>query len=88
VDGVAARADLVDHTWGVEIKLTATGLEDGATYVTTVRDADGRDRPAGEFIGVADVEVRCNMNASVLRADATGFSVWDSDGTLVLNAEM
>jgi len=88
VDGVAARADLVDHTWGVEIKLVATGLEDGAAYTTTVRDAAGRDYPAGEFLGVADVEIRCNMNASVLRADATAFTVWDTDGEAVLRADL
>lgn len=85
--GVTATADLVDHTWGVEIKLTATGLEDGATYTTTVQD-DGREYPAGEFIGVAGVEIHCNMNSSVLREQATGFTVWDSDGQPVLHAEL
>jgi predicted anti-sigma-YlaC factor YlaD len=85
--GITASADLVDHTWGVEIKLTATGLEDGATYTTTVDD-DVREHPAGEFIGVDGVEIHCNMNASVLREDATGFTVWDSDGRPVLHAEL
>ncbi|MCY7372121.1 MAG: hypothetical protein LH461_00225, partial [Spirochaetaceae bacterium] len=89
-----ARNVVVDHSRRVKARpwlrdlAEPTDVEAVATYVTTVRDADGRDRPAGEFIGVADVEIRCHMNASVLRADATGFSVWDSDGMLVLNAEM
>lgn len=85
VEGVTATAALVDHTWGVEIKLTATGLEDGATYTTTVQEGR-RDYAAGEFVGVFGVEIRCNMSASVLRAQATGFTVWDSDGKPVLNA--
>lgn len=88
VAGVQARADLVDHTWGVEIKLKATGLEDGAAYTTTVAGADGREHPAGEFLGVADGEIRCNMNASVLLDDATGFTVWDSTGEPVLRADL
>ena len=87
IDGVTADADLVDHTWGVEIKLNVAGLDDGATYSTTVQ-AEGRDYPAGEFIGVAGVEIHCNMNASVLRDDAEGFTVWDSDGRPVLRADL
>ena len=87
VDGVTADADLVDHTWGVEIKLNVAGLEDGATYTTTVRAGD-REYPAGEFIGVAGVEIHCNMNSSVVRDDATGFTVWDSDGQPVLRADL
>lgn len=85
--GVAADADLVDHTWGLEIKLHVTGLEGGERYTTTVKAA-GREYPAGEFIGVAGVEIHCNMNSSVLRDDATGFTVWDSDGRPVLRAQL
>lgn len=85
--GVTADADLVDHTWGLEIQLNVTGLEDGARYTTTVQSA-GREYPAGEFIGVTGVEIHCNMNSSVLRDDATSFTVWDSDGRPVLHAQL
>lgn len=87
VEGVSATADLVDHTWGVEIKLTVTGLEDGETYTTTV-ERGRREYAAGAFIGVEDVEVLCNMTASVLREDATGFTVLDDEGRPVLRAEL
>lgn len=87
VEGVNADADLVDHTWGLEIKLNVTGLKGGESYTTTVQAA-GREYPAGEFIGVPGIEIHCNMNASVLRDDATGFTVWDSDGQPVLHAPL
>ena len=87
VDGVSADADLVDHTWGIEIKLNVTGLEDGESYTTTVQ-TEGREYPAGAFIGVTGVEIQCNMNASVLRDEATGFTVWDSEGQPVLSARL
>lgn len=87
IDGVAAAADLIDHTWGLEIQLNVTGLKDGESYTTTVQAA-GREYPAGEFIGVAGVEIHCNMNSSVLRGDATSFTVWDSDGHPVLRAQL
>jgi len=38
--------------------------------------------------GDGDELARCNMNASVLRDDATGFTVWDSQGNAVLTAEL
>ncbi|RYJ05637.1 MAG: zf-HC2 domain-containing protein [Actinomycetales bacterium] len=85
--GVSADAGLVDHTWGLEIKLDATGLEDGESYTTTVQSA-GREYPAGQFVGVDDVEIHCNMSTSVLRDEATGFTVWDSDGRPVLHAKL
>ena len=87
IDGVTADADLIDHTWGVEIKLNVTGLEGGEVYRTTVQAA-GREYPAGEFIGVNGVEIRCNMNSAVLRDDATSFTVWDSNGRAVLSADL
>lgn len=85
--GVSADADLVDHTWGMEIKLNVTGLEGGKRYTTTVRAA-GREYPAGEFIGVTGTEIHCNMNSSVLRNAATSFTVWDHEGQPVLSAQL
>lgn len=87
IDGVSADADLVAHTWGLEIKLNATGLEGGESYTTTV-EAGGREYPAGEFVGVTGVEIHCNMTSAVLRDDASSFTVWDNDGRPVLRARL
>ena len=89
VDGVQVRqAELVPHTWGVEVRFAATGLQEGEVYRASVRSRDGGVSPAGEFVGVADAEIRCAMQAAVLRAEAAGFDVFDSDGLLVLSADL
>ncbi|WP_308282707.1 anti-sigma factor [Pseudonocardia nigra] len=83
---VDAEAALVPHTWGVEVKLTATGFTRGATYAVTVTDDAGRTVSAGQFIGTGEDEMRCNLNSSVLRADAASVQVIGPDGQVVLDA--
>jgi anti-sigma factor RsiW len=83
---VQASANLVDHTWGVEVKLTASGLQPGERYDVTVLGRDGTAFDAGAFVGT-DGEVRCNLNAAVLRDRAAAFVVLDQDGAEVLRAE-
>ncbi|MGQ0841887.1 anti-sigma factor family protein [Actinokineospora sp.] len=84
---INASAQLVPHTWGVEIKLTATGFETGEPYRVVVTDAAGRKVPAGEFLGTGPKEMKCNLNSSVLRGQANGFEVTDSSGALVLASD-
>lgn len=84
VPGLAAEADIVAHTWGVEVKLEATGFVAGDSYAVSVLAADGTRHPAGEFVGTGDQEMTCNLNSSVLRDEATGFEVRDGDGKVVL----
>jgi anti-sigma factor ChrR (cupin superfamily) len=88
VPGVSADAGVVPHTWGVEIKLQATGFRAGESYVVTVRTEDGRERPAGAFVGTGERVLTCNLNSDVLRGDAAGFTVVDADGETVLSAEL
>lgn len=85
---VSARADLVAHTWGVEIKLTATGLAPGQPYTVQVRTTGGAVVDAGAFLGTGDRTLLCNLNASVLRPDAASFAVLDRRGTPVLSAQL
>lgn len=84
--GIRASAELVPHTWGVEIQLTATGFRSGERYTVEVVSADGRHPDAGAFIGVGDRSMRCNLNSAVLRADATGFRVLDDSGAVVASS--
>jgi anti-sigma-K factor RskA len=81
--GVTASAGVVPHTWGVEVRLTASGFEAGDRYRVVVLGDDGRTYPAGEFVGTGSRPMVCNLNSSVLRADATGFEVLDADGTVL-----
>jgi anti-sigma factor RsiW len=86
--GVVASADLVAHTWGVEIKLAAAGLDEGAAYRVQVRTDEGRMVDAGAFLGTGERTLNCNLNTSVLREDATAFAVLDPSGAQVLTAEL
>jgi anti-sigma factor RsiW len=83
---VTAQAALVPHTWGMEVKLTATGFTAGEAYTVTVTDETGRTVGAGEFLGTGGEEMRCNLNSSVLRADASLVQVRGADGEVVLDA--
>lgn len=81
---IQASARFIDHTWGTEINLAADGFERGAVYRVVVVDSAGRQVDAGRFVGTGDQRMRCNLNSSVLRADATGFDVIDDTGAVVL----
>jgi anti-sigma-K factor RskA len=86
--GVQASADLVPHTWGVEIKLTATGLPEGRPFTVQVRTSSGEVVEAGAFLGTGDRTLLCNLNAAVLRRDAVAFVVLDREGDQVLAADL
>ena len=83
---VEATADLVAHTWGTEIKLTASGLNAGEAYQVAVLNARGAEIGAGTFVGT-DAENRCNLNAALLREEAEGFVVRDQEGQQVLSSD-
>ncbi|MFD4636143.1 anti-sigma factor family protein [Lentzea sp. NPDC058436] len=82
--GVSAEAAIVPHTWGVEIKLDGSGFAPGQTYQVAVTGPDGGEVSAGSFIGTGTTVLHCNLNSSVLRADASGFVVRDAAGTIAL----
>ncbi|GLY46896.1 zf-HC2 domain-containing protein [Lentzea sp. NBRC 102530] len=84
--GVTAEASLVPHTWGVEIKLDGQGFAAGQTYQVAVTRADGGEVSAGSFIGTGTNVMHCNLNSSVLRANASGFVVRDAAGTITLSS--
>jgi len=84
--GLEATADLVNHTWGVEVKLHAAGFDRGGRYRVSVLGVDGRRFPAGEFVGTGDKDMDCNLNSSVLRDQASGFEVRDADGQVVVTS--
>ena len=83
--GVQAVAGLVDHTWGVELKLEATGLPAGQAYDVMVIDDAGKEYDAGAFLGVSGRKVVCSMNSSVLLADAARFEVVAPGGDVVIS---
>lgn len=84
--GMTAEADLVPHTWGVEIRLTGTGFTAGRTFRATLFDEAGTAYPAGEFVGVGEERMVCNLNSSLLRQDAVGFEITDESGEAVVSS--
>lgn len=85
---VDATATVVPHTWGVEITLDADGFTTGAAYRVVVLDDAGRRVDAGGFVGTGSARMLCNLNSTVLRAQAAGFDVLDTGGTVVLHGEL
>ncbi len=81
-----SKAGLVPHTWGIELKVEGAGFVAGGRYRAVVRSRDGRDLPAGEFIGTGAATLKCNMQAALLRAGAAGFSILDEQGRPVVQS--
>jgi hypothetical protein len=86
--GLDVEAQLVDHTWGLEIELQGTGFQEGARYRVVVLDRSGQTYPSGEFVGVGEVEMDCALSSAVLRADAVAFRVVGSGGRTVVRGDL
>lgn len=72
----------------MEITLDASGFTVGAVYGVVVRDDAGWAVGAGEFLGIGEDSMRCNLNSSVLREDAGGLDVLDDQGNVVVRGEL
>ncbi len=87
-DAVTADAALINHTWGTEVILEATGLGAGEEYVLQFETTGGEPVEGGTFLGVGAKPLTCRMNAAVLRKDAQGFSVRDADGHTIIEGRL
>lgn len=85
---IDASAEVIDHTWGMEIVLTGSGFRNGEAYAVNVVDDEGAEVSAGEFVGTGDNPMVCNLNSSVLRDDAASFEVVGPDGEIVLTTSV
>lgn len=86
--GVTGSGSVIDHTWGLEVRMVLTGLQDGADYTVQITDGAGRPVDAGGFIGTGDRPLACNLNVALLRDAATGFAVLGPGGEVVITAEL
>jgi hypothetical protein len=84
--GVQADAARIDHSWGVEVVLTARGFDQGRAYQVAVVDRSGRPVGAGAFVGTGSAEMECRLNSSVPPGEATGFVVTTGPGVEVLRS--
>lgn len=86
-DGVRASAELINHTWGVELLLTISGLQPGRRYDTVYRATDGRELLAGSFLGTGR-EALCRMNGAVLRDELATIEIRRPDGGTLLSSRL
>lgn len=87
LDDVTATAGIIAHTWGVEVKLITAGLTAGDEYEAYVVGADGVQVPAGTFMAIGAETMNCNLQASLLLEDASGFEIRDGDDQTVISGE-
>lgn len=83
-----AGAVLIAHSWGVELRIEASGFEQGATYRAAFRSEAGGLTPAGEFLGTGSQDMNCNLQSAILREDVTSVVVTDADGSVVLRSSL
>jgi hypothetical protein len=81
-------ADLVAHTWGVELRIVAAGFAEGETFRAAFRTEDGTLVPAGEFLGVGTNPMTCFLQSATLREDVTQVLVTDDTGHTVLSSDL
>ena len=80
---------LVAHTWGVELRMTGRGFEEGAVFQAAFRSSEtGELETAGAFIGTGGKEMTCNLQSALMRAEASEVVVTDADGAVVLTAPL
>lgn len=82
--GVDGTAELVDHTWGLEVVLHASGLAAGGAYRVEVIERDGDRVSAGGFVGTGRNPMVCRLNSAVPMGEAVSFEVIDESGRRVL----
>ncbi len=81
-------ADLVNHTWGTELRIVAAGFSEGETFKAAFRLRSGAMVPAGEFLGTGGAPMTCNLQSSVLRDEVTAVVVTDAAGVAVLSSRL
>ena len=81
-------AFLVPHTWGLELRIAASGFEQGAAYQAAFRSDTGEMTPAGEFLGTGANPMTCNLQSAILRDDVTSVVITDAAGRVVLTSDL
>lgn len=81
-------ANLVNHTWGVELRFSGEGFTEGDTFRASFRTLAGDLVPAGEFRGTGEATMTCNLQSAVLRDQVSEVVVTDESGQAVLTAPL
>ncbi len=86
VDGSTLAAKVINHTWGVELLLDATGFPIGTAFQVVYRDVDDAPLAAGGFVG-ATLPIHCRCNAPLLRDRIGAIEIRDGSDSVVARAD-
>ncbi len=85
--GLQVQGAVVAHTWGTEARVEIGGLPVGASYTVVLVDGAGREYAAGGFVG-SQRPVDCQLNAAVLRPDASAVEIRDDAGRTIMTSPL
>ena len=75
--GLAVAGRTINHSWGVELLLDATGFPVGSSYRVVYLATSGDEVDAGGFIGSA-VPIQCRCNGALLHDAAEAIEIRDA----------
>ena len=86
IAGSTVAGKTINHTWGVELLLDATGFPIGSRFVVEYIGRDATVTGAGGFVGSAKA-IQCRCNGVVLRDEIAAIEIRDADDRLVSRAD-
>lgn len=86
VAGSTLTGKVINHTWGVELLLDATGLPVGDAFRVVYLDVEDAPLEAGGFVG-AELPIHCRCNAPLLRDRIGAIEIRDRTDDVVARAD-
>lgn len=86
ITGSTVAGSTINHTWGVELLLDATGFPVGDRFAVEFVGRDGVAVSAGGFVG-SEMVIHCRCNGALLRDEIAAIEIRDATGRLVSSAD-
>lgn len=79
---------LENRPWGTQIYLQAKGFTSGQQYNVWLEQIDGTRIPAGNFDGVANIQLTVVLASSLPKSQAVAIGISEPDGTLIIRTPL
>ena len=86
ISGSTVAGSTINHTWGVELLLDATGFPVGSRFAVDYIGRDGEVVNAGGFVG-SERPIHCRCNGVLLRDEIAAIEIRDENDQLVSRAD-
>ena len=86
ITGSTVAGSTINHTWGVELLLDATGFPAGDRFAVEYIGRDGVAISAGGFVG-SEMVIHCRCNGVLLRSEIAAIEIRDATGQLISRAD-